>query len=843
MKKIVITMATAAMTLFAGCQKPEVDAPVESDDVFTASVEEFDAQTKTAMNENRRIVWSTGDRLSIFQGSTIADEYVLADGSAGLSSGSFKWVSKDNEVNGDFGAGFELPCNVAFYPYAEGLLLDGDMLEDGKKVYTVSTVVLPAVQTYAENSFGNGAFPMVAVTQNMDDHKLKFKNVGGALKLQLKGSCVVKSIKVEGKNGEKLSGAATVTAYANNQAPAIKMASDASAEVTLDCGEGVQLNEGEVTNFYVALPPVVFENGFTVTVTDNEDKEYTVSATEANTILRSAILVMPEVKLESTPSGNEGDYVDEYGINHGPGVEIDGVVWAPVNCGYHETDCLCGKFYQWGRKYGQMVWYIEPETLPGPVSLDDGQSELNKNVFFTCNESPYDWLSPQDGTLWNSGTDSSPVKTDYDPCPVGWRVPTYAELEGLTQHRSSWTKDDSDLSGYWFSGSFPYTDVVPQVFFPAVGFCSLIGGSFEFGLEGNYWSSGANNSNAHCLYFDDNAVSMGGAFRAYGFSVRCVRDASATDVPEEEAIPVLEVSLNATSLKLSEEDVVQLEAKVKPTDATYKSVVWSSSDPLVATVDQNGKVTAISAGTAEISAQAGDVVATCSVEVMQKVLLKDYVDEYDVNHGKGVAIGMAVWAPVNCGYHATDYKWGKLYQWGRKYGQGYDGDASTPEIAEGGVSLQGGQSEKNKNVFYTCPEYPYDWLYSQDGTLWNSGTEESPVKTEYDPCPEGWRVPTYTELSELHENRSSWTTNDVGQKGYWFSGPSPYLSDIAQVFFPAAGNRYDDSGKARSRGSFGRYWSSSPYNNDAHHLTFSSGSALVSFCCRAPGYSVRCVQD
>ena len=255
MKKIVITMATAAMTLFAGCQKPEVDAPVESDDVFTASVEEFDAQTKTAMNENRRIVWSTGDRLSIFQGSTIADEYVLADGSAGLSSGSFKWVSKDNEVNSDFGAGFELPCNVAFYPYAEGLLLDGDMLEDGKKVYTVSTVVLPAVQTYAENSFGNGAFPMVAVTQNMDDHKLKFKNVGGALKLQLKGSCVVKSIKVEGKNGEKLSGAATVTAYANNQAPAIKMASDASAEVTLDCGEGVQLNEGEVTNFYVALPP------------------------------------------------------------------------------------------------------------------------------------------------------------------------------------------------------------------------------------------------------------------------------------------------------------------------------------------------------------------------------------------------------------------------------------------------------------------------------------------------------------------------------------------------------------------------------------------------------------
>lgn len=51
----------------------------------------------------------------------------------------------------------------------------------------------------------------------------------------------------------------------------------------------------------------------------------------------------------------------------------------------------------------------------------------------------------------------------------------------------------------------------------------------------------------------------------------------------------------------------------------------------------------------------------------------DYINEYGVNHGKGIIIGDIVWAPVNCGYHATDYKYGKLYQWGRKYGQGYDG--------------------------------------------------------------------------------------------------------------------------------------------------------------------------
>ena len=48
----------------------------------------------------------------------------------------------------------------------------------------------------------------------------------------------------------------------------------------------------------------------------------------------------------------------------------------------------------------------------------------------------------------------------------------------------------------------------------------------------------------------------------------------------------------------------------------------------------------------------------------------DYVDEYGINHGGGILIGDILWAPVNSGYHPTDYPYGKLYQWGRKHGQG-----------------------------------------------------------------------------------------------------------------------------------------------------------------------------
>jgi uncharacterized protein (TIGR02145 family) len=219
------------------------------------------------------------------------------------------------------------------------------------------------------------------------------------------------------------------------------------------------------------------------------------------------------------------------------------------------------------------------------------------------------------------------------------------------------------------------------------------------------------------------------------------------------------------------------------------------------------------------------------------VATADYVDEYGVNHGQGVKIGETVWAPVNCGYHATDFKYGKLYQWGRKYGQGYDGDATTPTIEEGGISAITGQHKSKSNVFFTSTsEFNNDWLYPQDSKLWNSGTDSNPVKTENDPCPEGWRVPTYAELDELNNNYSSWTTDDNGRSGRWFSGPNSYTASVPQVFFPAAGYRSCyRGGDAYNRGDGGFYWSSS---SDSFNIS----TVLMGGGHRANGYSVRCVQ-
>ena len=88
----------------------------------------------------------------------------------------------------------------------------------------------------------------------------------------------------------------------------------------------------------------------------------------------------------------------------------------------------------------------------------------------------------------------------------------------------------------------------------------------------------------------------------------------------KKVIPVTSVTLNKASLALTEQETFQLSATVSPDNATDKTVTWSSSNTAVATVSNNGLVTAIKEGSATITAKAGDKTATCAVTVSKKVV-------------------------------------------------------------------------------------------------------------------------------------------------------------------------------------------------------------------------------
>ncbi|MGI6726501.1 MAG: Ig-like domain-containing protein [Christensenellales bacterium] len=84
-------------------------------------------------------------------------------------------------------------------------------------------------------------------------------------------------------------------------------------------------------------------------------------------------------------------------------------------------------------------------------------------------------------------------------------------------------------------------------------------------------------------------------------------------------VPVTGVELNKTATTLVVGGSETLTATIVPPDALYKAVTWSSDKPGVASVDQNGKVTAVAPGAATITVKTedGGKTASCSVTVRQ----------------------------------------------------------------------------------------------------------------------------------------------------------------------------------------------------------------------------------
>ena len=230
MKRIVFSILAALA--ICGCQVKEVvDFAPESKTepeakVFIAEIEDNNSvATKTSLDNKGNVLWKQGDQVSIFAGSTINDQYQVTDASDGKTSTALTRVTTPGFV-----AGTEIDHNVAYYPYTSTACIAKDYGS-----YVISDIVLPAIQHYAEGSFGNGAFPMTAVTGSTDDLRLIFKNVLGGLKLQLTGTAKIASISVTGNNNEILCGAAEVT-VANGSVPSITLTDATAKTVTLDCG-------------------------------------------------------------------------------------------------------------------------------------------------------------------------------------------------------------------------------------------------------------------------------------------------------------------------------------------------------------------------------------------------------------------------------------------------------------------------------------------------------------------------------------------------------------------------------------------------------------------------------
>ena len=184
-----------------------------------------------------------------------------------------------------------------------------------------------------------------------------------------------------------------------------------------------------------------------------------------------------------------------------------------------------------------------------------------------------------------------------------------------------------------------------------------------------------------------------------------------------------------------------------------------------------------------------------------------------------------------------------LYQFGRK--DAFPGvDASKlaagshfTENAGDNMSIQNGI--QNPGSFYIWgsnwyTNYSYYNLWSADNTVTggnNVGNDNPVVKTVYDPCPVGFKMPANNAFTGFTANgKSNGTMNVDGTDNsqtfqnnfghnFWTSS-----SKTATIYFPASGYRYFITGLLRDVGIYGYCWSAVPYGtNGGCTLLFSSG--------------------
>lgn len=189
-------------------------------------------------------------------------------------------------------------------------------------------------------------------------------------------------------------------------------------------------------------------------------------------------------------------------------------------------------FYQWGRPTPMLLpsaWNSTTDHTPGSITKASRASDLatglaNPSTFYYNSSSPYNWFGTKSYyNLWDAActgtgnSDNDTVKTVYDPCPVGWKVPNGNTFTGL----SKISEANGIMKMRRYSG-----DTV-GVGFPMSGYRNSSDGSLNYvGSRGCVWLSSAYSQNgAYRLYFDSSNVNPQlNNGRANGFSVLPVQD-------------------------------------------------------------------------------------------------------------------------------------------------------------------------------------------------------------------------------------------------------------------------------------------------------------------------------
>ncbi|MBQ0095524.1 MAG: Ig-like domain-containing protein [Bacteroidetes bacterium] len=469
------------------------------------------------------------------------------------------------------------------------------------------------------------------------------------------------------------------------------------------------------------------------------------------------------------------------------------VKWATFNVGATKPEEY-GDYFAWGE--------TEPKSSYSWSTYKYCKgSETTMTKY--CNNSSYGYYGYTDSkTILDLEDDAAHVNWGGD-----WRMPTSAEQDELCNSSNcTWTWTTmNNVSGYKVvSKKSGY--VGNYIFLPAAGYCKGTKLGLLSGSDGGYLSSSLAGLSDGASYLISNSnfySSRNYVARYCGNSVRPVCP-----------VPVIGVSLGKQSIEIQPGETETLTATVRyENGATSNTVTWTTSNSSVVTVDQIGKVTAVSVGTCTITASSGSFSATCSVTV--KPIEPEYVD-----------LGLSVkWANCNVGATKPE-EYGDYFAWGETEPKS-DYSWSTYKYCKG--------SYDSMTKYCTNSSYGYNGFTDNNSVL---DPEDDAAHANWGG---DWRMPTNAEQDELRNTSNcTWTRTTMnGVNGYKIvSKKSGYVGNC--IFLPAAGLRGGTT--LYDVGSYGYFWSSSLSTGNpdgAYYLDFDSGGVNWHHHLRDSGRSVR----
>lgn len=284
-------IAIFALLALAGCSREGFRDNSFQDKSLTATIDGSVASTKAILVDNPGVrmqaKWQENDCIGIFGNGAANVKFSIAKGDISEDGKTAKFSSGETVPSGDL---------TSYSPYQEGAAVNSGTI----------TVNFPAKQAY---SLRDGVVQPDPATNIMVGtgsaaNGITFRNAMAVLKIGqvFDTATLLKSIEFRDLSGKAVCGSMNLTW--NGGAPKAEITGSGTT-ITLDLGEGVSLDAGQLGTFFIVVPARVYEKGFELTfIADGGAKTVkTVGTTQGKTLDRSVVYMIGDLTAKKYVEG------------------------------------------------------------------------------------------------------------------------------------------------------------------------------------------------------------------------------------------------------------------------------------------------------------------------------------------------------------------------------------------------------------------------------------------------------------------------------------------------------------------------------------------------------------